>query len=232
MKKILVVEDDAQVISFINKGLTEGGFEVTAVLDGNTGMEMFRQHPFDLIILDIMMPGLNGLELCTEIRKVNKIIPILFLTALGTPENVALGLGIGADDYLIKPFKFVELLARVKSLLRRAELTEHINFTGDVFEVIEVSNLVINDKTKQVHRGGKEISLTATEYRLLHFFVENKDRVMARVELLDAVWGVNFDMGTNVVDVYVNYLRNKIDKGFDQKLLHTVVGMGYVLKEV
>jgi two-component system, OmpR family, copper resistance phosphate regulon response regulator CusR len=230
MKKILVVEDEAQVISFIKKGLTEEGFEVSAVLDGNAGLEMFRQHHFDLIILDIMMPGMNGLEVCSEIRKANKILPILFLTALGTPENVALGLGMGADDYLVKPFKFIELLARVKSLLRRTELTEQQHVT-EINEIVKVNDLLINDKTKQVFRGGKDISLTATEYRLLHFFVENKDRVLSRVELLDAVWGVNFDMGTNVVDVYVNYLRNKVDKGFDQKLLHTVIGMGYVLKE-
>jgi two-component system, OmpR family, copper resistance phosphate regulon response regulator CusR len=231
MKKILVVEDEAQVISFIKKGLTEEGFEVTAAMDGKTGLELFRNHTFDLIILDIMMPGMNGLEVCSEIRKENKVVPILFLTALGTPENVALGLGMGADDYLVKPFKFIELLARVKSLLRRMEITEHLQPVSEVSELIEVADLVINDKTKQVFRDGKEISLTATEYRLLHFFVENKNRVLSRIELLDAVWGVNFDMGTNVVDVYVNYLRNKVDKGYEQKLLHTVVGMGYVLKE-
>lgn len=231
MKKIILVEDEAHVVSFIKKGLSEEGFEVTVAFDGKTGIQLIRENDFDLIILDIMLPEKNGLEVCSEIRQTNKMVPILFLTALGTPENIVLGLETGADDYLVKPFKFIELVARIKTLLRRAEYSVSSEQDSMEEHMYRVADLTLNDYTKTVTREEETISLTTTEYRLLLYFLKNKNRVLSRVDILDEVWGVNFDLGTNVVDVYVNYLRKKIDSFSDQKLIHTVIGMGYVLKE-
>lgn len=233
MKKILLVEDEAHVVSFIKKGLTEEGFEVSVAFDGLTGLKLALENTFDLIILDIMLPEMNGLEVCKAIREENTDVPILFLTALGTPENIVLGLENGADDYLVKPFKFIELVARIKNLIRRmdgksSKATEKIGDDKDLFAFADVT---INDYTKTVTRAGEEISLTSTEYKLLLFFVKNKNKVLSRQEILEAVWGVDYDLGTNVVDVYVNYLRKKIDVISDDKIIHTVFGMGYVLKE-
>ncbi|HEY5748891.1 MAG TPA: response regulator transcription factor [Chryseolinea sp.] len=229
MKRILLIEDESSVVSFIKKGLSEEGYEVSVALDGNQGMQMAVTHDYDLIILDIMLPGKNGLELCRDIRAQNKKVALLFLTALGTAENIVLGLETGADDYLVKPFKFIELLARIKSLLRRTEPVQ----TPLVAEtnLFRIADLELNDFTKTVKRGELVISLTATEYRLLHMFLKNQRRVLSRMEILEQVWGVDFDMGTNVVDVYVNFLRKKLEVNQSPRLLHTVVGMGYVLKE-
>jgi len=229
MKKILLVEDESHVVSFIRKGLTEEGFEVSVALDGGTGLRMFHGGTFDVIILDIMLPDITGLEVCKAIREQDKLTPILFLTALGTAENVAIGLDSGADDYLVKPFKFIELVARIRTLLRRMELTTGMEAKEE--HIFRAGDLELNDDTKAVTRDGREISLTSTEYRLLHFLLRNKGRVVSRVDILEDVWGVNFDMGTNVVDVYVNYLRKKMDNGYDDKLIHTVIGMGYALRE-
>lgn len=230
MKKILLVEDEAHVVSFIKKGLTEEGFEVSVAFDGKTGLQMVKDAGFDLVVLDIMLPQMNGLEVCSEIRKFNTNIPVLFLTALGTSENIVLGLETGADDYLVKPFKFIELLARVKTLLRRTD--GNISNTTDPQEeyIYKIADLELNDYTKKVYRDEKEISLTSTEYKLLLYFMKHPNKVLSRLEILEDVWGVNFDLGTNVVDVYVNYLRKKIDFS-ENKLIHTVIGMGYVLKE-
>jgi two-component system copper resistance phosphate regulon response regulator CusR len=230
MKQILLVEDEANVVSFIKKGLTEDGYEVSVALDGNTGLKMALNFSYDLIILDVMLPGKNGLEVCSEIRRENTSVPILFLTALGTAENIVIGFDKGADDYLVKPFKFIELQARVKSLLRRVILPAGTIPVHDE-KVYTIDNLTLNDYTKTVKRGDEIISLTSTEYRLLLLFLNNKTRVLSRMDILEKVWDVNFNMGTNVVDVYVNYLRKKIDKDNGNKLIHTVVGMGYVLKE-
>ncbi|MBL7856827.1 MAG: response regulator transcription factor [Cyclobacteriaceae bacterium] len=230
MKKILVVEDESSVASFIKKGLTEEGYQVTIALDGITGLQIALTDSFDLIILDIMLPGMNGLEICRTVRQQNKTVPILFLTALGTSENVVIGLGTEADDYLVKPFKFIELLARIKSLLRRVDHTTLPKTASEVKEY-QFSNLVVNDYTKTVKRGDRVISLTSTEYRLLLLFLKNPKRVLSRIEILEHVWSINFDMNTNVVDVYVNYLRKKIERDNFPKLIHTVIGMGYVLKE-
>lgn len=230
MSKILLVEDEAHVVSFIKKGLSEEGFEVSVAFDGNTGLQLFNENKFDLIILDIMLPGMNGLELCKEIRKVNRAVPVLFLTALGTAENIVLGLETGADDYLVKPFKFIELVARVKTLLRRSENFNQDEESQDL-NVFKIANLTVNDTTKKVFLDENEVSLTSTEYRLLLFFIRNKDRVLSRMDILEEVWGVDFDLGTNVVDVYVNYLRKKLDNHSDNKLIHTVIGMGYVMRE-
>lgn len=233
MKKILLVEDEAHVVSFIKKGLSEEGFEVSVAFDGKTGLKLALENTFDLILLDIMLPEMNGLEVCKAIREENQAVPILFLTALGTPENIVLGLENGADDYLVKPFKFIELVARIKNLIRRMDgksvkKTESKYNDKDLFAFADVK---INDYTKTVTRSEEEISLTSTEYKLLLFFVKNKNKVLSRQEILEGVWGVDYDLGTNVVDVYVNYLRKKIDVKSEDKIIHTIFGMGYVLKE-
>lgn len=229
MKRILLVEDESSVVSFIKKGLAEEGYEVSVALDGTLGAQMAIAHNYDLIILDIMLPNKNGLEVCHEIRQHNKKVAILFLTALGTSENVVLGLETGADDYLVKPFKFIELLARVKSLLRRTEPVQMAQST-EIYHY-RIADLELDDFTKTVKRAGKVITLTSTEYRLLLMFLKNQRRVLSRAEILEQVWSVDFEMGTNVVDVYVNYLRKKTEANGQPKLIHTVIGMGYVMKE-
>jgi DNA-binding response OmpR family regulator len=231
MKKILLVEDEAHVVSFIKKGLSEEGFEVSVAFDGNAGLQMATEGNFDLIILDIMLPEMNGLEVCKGIRKTNTNIPVLFLTALGTSENIVMGLEIGADDYLVKPFKFIELIARVKTLLRRTD-NAPASIMPDIQQehIYKMADFEVNDYSKTVVRDEKLISLTTTEYKLLLYFIKHPNRVLSRIDILEEVWGVNFDLGTNVVDVYVNYLRKKVDFT-ENKLIHTVIGMGYVLKE-
>lgn len=230
MKKVLLVEDEVGVVSFIRKGLTEEGYEVSVALDGNSALQMALASHFDLIILDIMLPGLNGLQVCRAIRETNKKVAILILTALGTTENIIAGFESEADDYLTKPFKFVELLVRIKSLLRRTDSPPQAEQKAGE-EIYQYGDLTLNDYTKVVMRNGKLIQLTSTEYKLLLLLLKNPRRVFSRMEILEQVWSVNFDMGTNVVDVYINYLRKKIDKDHPNKLLHTVIGMGYVLKE-
>lgn len=229
MKKILLVEDDTRVCSFINKGLSENNFEVTLAMDGGIGLQLALNNQFDLLILDIMLPTINGLELCRLVRLQNTEVPILFLTAMGSTENVVIGLDSGADDYLVKPFKFIELLARIKTLMRRGGKTGETSRSDH--DIYQFADLVLDDTEKSVFRNENELSLTSTEFRLLLMFMKNPRKVLTRVDILHEVWGVNFDMGTNVVDVYVNYLRKKLDKYGDQKLIQTVIGMGYVLKE-
>ncbi|KQT22369.1 two-component system response regulator [Chryseobacterium sp. Leaf404] len=234
MKKIILIEDETSVVSFIKKGLQENGYEISVAFDGLTGTKLVKENDFDLVILDIMLPEMNGLEVCKEIRKTNKNVPILFLTALGTSENIVLGLESGGDDYLVKPFKFIELVARVKSLLRRSNGVSSSDFEDEDVQsghIYQFSDLSLNDYTKKVVRAGQEVTLTSTEFKLLLYFLSNPEKVISRAEILDAVWGVNYEMGTNVVDVYVNYLRKKVDTLEDNKLIHTVIGMGYVLKK-
>lgn len=223
--KILLVEDEPNVVSVLKRGLTHEEFELSVAPDGFVALEMIAAHTFSLIILDIMLPGINGLDLCKQIKKTHPQIPVIMLTALGSTENIVNGLDNGADDYMVKPFKIAELNARIRTLLRR--------FSGirQTEEVINVGNLKINLSAKAVTRGQQEITLTATEYRLLQFLARNKNRTLSRIDILENVWDIDFNMGTNVVDVYVNYLRKKIDKGFDTHLIHTVVGLGYMLKE-
>lgn len=227
--KILLVEDDPEVASFINKGLSESGYEVTVADDGEAGLRHALSGAFHLIILDVMLPGISGYDVCRDIRKHNKRVGILLLTALGNPENIVKGFEAEADDYLVKPFKFVELLARIKSLLRRYELTQQSATTEE--DVYRIGDLEVNDYRKTVSRSGQLIPVTSTEYKLLLLLIKNPGRVYSRGEILDAVWDVNFNMNTNVVDVYVNYLRKKIDRDKPNKLIHTMIGMGYVLKE-
>lgn len=230
MKQILLVEDENSVVTFIKTGLTEEGYEVSVALNGNSGLEMALAFKYDLIILDIMLPDKSGLEVCTEIRKQKTETPILFLTALGAAENVAFGLNAGADDYLVKPFKFIELNARINALLRRNNNVHTIKPARQE-AVYAMADLVVDDEAKTVKRNGVEISLTATEYRLLLVLIKNKGKVLSRIELLESAWDINFNMGTNVVDVYINYLRKKVDAETNNKLIQTVIGMGYVLKE-
>lgn len=223
--KILVIEDEQSVSSFIKKGLEEHGHEVTQAFDGSMGIRMASQNQYDLIILDIILPGINGLEVCQKLREQGDTqIPVLMLTALAATDDIVTGLDAGADDYLKKPFKFKELLARVRALTRRKNLATTSN-------QLSVADLQLDLDSKTVTRDNKPIKLTAREFNLLEYLIRNKGRVVSRVDILENVWEVNFDMGTNVIDVYVNYLRNKIDKHFSPKLIHTVVGMGYVLKE-
>lgn len=222
---LLIVEDEPSVISVISRGLTEEGFTVSVAPDGLIGKQMALENQFDLIILDIMLPGINGLELCKIIKEQKPTTPIIMLTALGTTENVVNGLDNGADDYLIKPFKFAELFARIRTLLRR------YGGSASLDQIITIADLQLNLSAKTVKRNQKDIILTATEYRLLEFMAKNKSKILSRIDILESVWDIDFNLGTNVVDVYVNYLRKKIDKNSEQKLIHTAVGMGYVLKE-
>ena len=230
MKKILLVEDEISVVSFIRSGLSEENYAVSVALDGTTGTNMALANEFDLIVLDIMLPDKNGLDICKELRANDIQTPILFLTALGTSENIALGLNTGADDYLVKPFKFIELSARIKALMRRSTIKNEV-VSESAQNIYTMGDLKINDDAKTVERGGVAISLTATEYRLLLTLMKNRGRVLSRMDLLESAWDINFDLGTNVVDVYINYLRKKLDSENKQKLIHTVIGMGYVLKE-
>lgn len=222
--RILLVEDEPSVAGLINKGLLEKGHDVTVAPDGSLGLELATAHSFDIMVFDIMLPNINGMELCRQLRQKNILTPILFLTALGTTENIVAGLNAGADDYLLKPFKFAELEARIKSLFRRAQLPMQED------EVIQIGNASVNLHSKIVTYKQEAVNLTSTEYRLLEYFIRNKNRVVSRIEILENVWGVDFNMGTNVVDVYVNYLRKKIDKDPAQKFIQTVIGMGYMLK--
>lgn len=223
--KVLLVEDEPGLVSVIVRGLTDAGMEVSVAADGNMGLEMALNHKFDLLILDIMLPGMNGIQICKEVRKQDDNVAILMLTALSSTENVVTGLNAGADDYLAKPFKFAELEARIRTLIRRSKKGDSPKTT------LAVAGLEIDTISKVVKRNGKNISLTATEYRLLEYFIKHQNMVLSRIQILENVWDIDFNMGTNVVDVYVNYLRKKIDNGYDVKLIHTVFGMGYMFKE-
>ena len=223
--RILVVEDEPDIASFLKKGLEENGYEVMVAYDGEIALRLLMNDPFDMVLLDIILPKINGTEVCKKLRQeLHFTKPIIMLTALGSTDDIVSGLDIGADDYLVKPIKFRELLARVKAHSRRME-------TKSNDSNIQLAGLEVNLTTKEVKRDGQPIKLTAKEFNLLTYLLKNKGRVVSRVDILENVWEVNFDIGTNVIDVYINYLRNKIDKGFNQKLLHTVVGMGYVMKQ-
>ena len=223
--KILVIEDEPAVVSFIQRGLMEAGHEVFVAMDGTSGLDMVRSTEADLILLDVMLPNMNGVELCRTVRAHKILTPIIMLTALGMTENVVQGLNSGADDYITKPFKFDELLARISAVNRRKGNTVPEN------SVLRMADLEVDTRSKEVKRNGAKIKLTATEFKLLEFMLRHAERVLSRSELLEYVWDIGFDMNTNVVDVYINYLRKKIDKGQSGKLIHTVVGMGYVLRE-
>jgi two-component system copper resistance phosphate regulon response regulator CusR len=221
--RVLLIEDEPSVASFIRKGLEEQSFNVDVAYDGQTGKQLVTQNDYDIVLLDIVIPHINGIELCRQIRESSNI-PIIMLTALGTTNDIVTGLDSGADDYLTKPFKFKELLARIRALVRRK---------GDINtnQLFSLADLEVDYKAKEVKRAGQKIKLTAREYFLLQYFIRNKGILLSRSDISENVWDSSIDPGSNIVDVYVNYLRNKIDKDFSKKLIHTVYGMGYVFKE-
>ncbi len=223
--KILVVEDEPKVASFVKRGLEENEFSCEIASDGLMGKRMFDAGDYDLIILDLNLPYKNGIELCKEIRSSDQKIPILMLTALGTTEDKLLGFDSGADDYLVKPFEFRELLARIRALLKRTSMAE----TGG--NILTLLDLNVNLNTYEVTRNGKKIDLTQKEFALLVYLLRNKGKVVSRMDIAENVWDINFDTGTNIIDVYVNFLRKKMDKDFSQKLIHTQTGVGYILKD-
>lgn len=221
--KILVVEDEPKVAAFLKQGLEEQNFEVDVVFEGQMGKRMALGNHYDIILLDVIMPYINGLELCKMIKTEKPNQPVLMLTALGTTEDKVTGLENGADDYLVKPFEFKELIARIKALTRRnTGISENAS-------TIKVADLELNLDKKTAERQGKTISLTAKEFALLEFFMRNKGKVLSRETIAEKVWDITFDTGTNVVDVYVNLLRKKIDRDFEIKLIHTRIGLGYML---
>ena len=224
--KILLVEDEPKVSAFIRRGLEEEGYEVAVAYDGPYGQRLALGQAFDLLILDVILPGLSGLEVLRAVRAQDQDLPVLMLTALGTTEDKLLGFDGGADDYLVKPFDFVELLARVRALTRRRS-----QGPGTKGNQLHLADLTVDTSAKTVARAGRPIKLTAREFNLLELLLRHQGRVLSRGEIAEHTWEESFDAGSNVIDVYVNYLRNKVDKGFDKKLIHTVVGMGYVMRE-
>lgn len=227
MKKILIVEDDRRIAQNISRSLQDEGYATEIVYEGYNGRQVALQQAFDLIILDINLPGLNGFEICRNVREAKPHLPIIMLTALGEIEDKLEGLGLGADDYLVKPFDLRELNARIAACFRRAELVSMP--TQD--ELWQVADLVMNLTTKEVRRHNTSVELTAKEFALLEYLIRNRGRVVSKMDLAEQVWNLNFDPGTNVVEVYINYLRKKIDRDFEPKLIHTRPGLGYVLKE-
>lgn len=226
--EILLVEDDSALVSLIRRGLSELDFNISVALNGLTGLDMALSGDYDLIILDIMLPGMDGLKVCRNIRLQKKHVPILILSALDQPEDIVDGFKNDADDYLTKPFNMEELKARVSRFSRKISQISPPEET----ENLQFSDLTLDYHSKIAQRQHINIALTATEFRLLEFLMKNPKKVVSRMDILENVWGMDFNLSTNVVDVYINYLRNKIDKGYEKKLLHTVVGMGYVLKEI
>lgn len=224
--KILVVEDEQKVAEFIKKGLEENSYKVDTAQDGMIAKHLAFANQYDLIILDVIIPKLNGIELARELRQHKIATPILMLTALGKTDDKITGFDSGADDYLTKPFEFRELLARIKALTKRTS-----NDSQSVIRTLAISDLEMNLDSHTVMRAGQKVDLTAKEFALLEYFIRNKGKAISRTEIAEKVWGINFDTGTNVIDVYVNFLRKKVDKSFEKKLIHTLIGMGYIMKD-
>jgi two-component system, OmpR family, copper resistance phosphate regulon response regulator CusR len=225
-RKILIVEDEQKIADTLKFGLTENGYFVEVAYDGNIGYRLFQSHTYNLVLLDINVPGINGYELSKLIRAENEHIPIIMLTALSSLNDKVEGYDSGADDYLVKPFEFKELLLKIRVLLKRT-MDQNVA-TGTVLKAVD---LEMNLDSKEVKRGDTVINLTAKEFQLLEYLMQNKNRVVSRADLAINVWDIDFDTNTNVIDVYINYLRNKVDKPFEKKLIQTHVGMGYILKE-
>ena len=223
--KLLVVEDEPKVASFLKQGLEEEGFDVDKVHDGESGEKLALKNNYNVILLDVLMPGMTGIELCRRIRTIKPSVPVLMLTALGSTSDKLSGFDAGSDDYLVKPFEFKELVARVKALAKRGSTSEQLH------SKLKVADIELDLDKKVAIREERSIDLTAKEFALLEFFMRNQGRVVSRAEIAANVWDITFDTGTNVVDVYVNILRKKIDKDFDVKYIHTRIGMGYMFAE-
>jgi heavy metal response regulator len=221
--KILVIEDEKKVANFIKRGLEEEKYEVDTANDGETGLHLAAEGTYGLVVLDVMLPKRDGMSVVKELRSKKVMVPVLMLTAKDSLDDIVSGLNSGSDDYLTKPFAFAELLARVRALLRRTELERGAE--------IRFADLRLDPVTHKVWRKEKEIDLTAKEYALLEFFMRNPNQVLTRTTIAENVWDYVFDSFTNIIDVYVNYLRKKVDRDADKKLIHTVRGLGYILKE-
>lgn len=226
MQTILIVEDEKRVADLLKIGLEENGYQTMVAYDGAMGLRLFQSNSFQLVISDIILPKLDSFELCKEIRKVNERIPILMLTALGSADDKLEGFDAGADDYMVKPFDFRELNARVKVLLKRNAET-----VVRPPEQITYADLSVNLNLREVTRNNIAIKLSPKEYNLLLYMLENAEKVITRVEIAEKVWNTHFDTGTNFIDVYINYLRKKIDKDFGKKLIHTKPGVGFILSD-
>ncbi len=227
MSQILLVEDEQRIADLTKRGLEEAGFDVMVALEGHTGKEFAIANARELIIMDIILPDINGLDLCREIRSLKPNIPIIMLTALGTTDDKVEGFDAGADDYLVKPFELRELVVRARALLKRSSAA-----TNNPGFLLGYGDIEMNLHTKIVKRAGEEIELTPKELKLLEFMLRNPERVLSRSEIAENVWQTTFDTGTNFIDVYINYLRKKIDKDFPTKLIHTKPGLGFILKKV
>ena len=225
---ILVIEDEQKVAAFLKNGLEEQGYTVDVAYDAYTGENLATNKKYEILLLDVIIPGMNGLQLCKKLKAALPAMPILMLTALGTTDDKVTGFDAGADDYLVKPFEFKELLARIRALVKRPQAVV-IEKSGE--DVLAVADLQLDRAKKVAIRGGKQIALTAKEFALLEYLMRNKGRVLSRPDIAEKVWEVTFDTGTNVVEVYVNILRKKIDKDFPVKLIHTRIGLGYVMQE-
>ena len=223
---ILLVEDEKKLADTIQAGLGEHDYDVTIAYNGLDGKKLFLDNAYDLIILDINLPFVNGYELCKLIRETDERVPIILLTAMNFTDNKIEGFELGADDYITKPFEFRELVARIKALLRRSDL----RVDAEEEKQLQIADLVMNLDSKEVRRSEKKIALTAKEFQLLEYLLRNKEKVVSRTDIAKNVWEIDFDTQTNVIDVYVNFLRKKLDKDFEPKLIHTQVGMGYILK--
>jgi DNA-binding response OmpR family regulator len=224
--KLLVIEDEQKVAAFLKEGLEEQGYDVNLAYDGYTGEKLALANTYQIILLDVIIPVVNGLELCKKLKAAKPTTPILMLTALGTTDDKVTGLDAGADDYLQKPFEFKELLARIKALTRRAR-----HDAEEKTNMLTVGDLRLDLDKKVALRGDRTIALTAKEFALLEYLMRNKGRVLSRPDIAEKVWEVTFDTGTNVVEVYMNILRKKVDRDFPTKLLHTRIGLGYVVQE-
>ena len=220
MAKILILEDESRVAGLLKRGLEESEHYVEVADTLSKGMNLFENETFDIIVSDVMLPDGNGFEFCRKIREKNETIPILILTALGTTDDKLEGFDSGANDYMVKPFDFRELDARINILLKR--------YATPSSDIIEYADLRIDTRKKSVFRGDVHIVLTPKEYNLLLFFIQNPERVIPRTEIAEKVWDTHFDTGTNFIDVYINYLRKKVDKNFNAKLIHTKPGMGFI----
>ena len=223
--KVLIVEDEPKLAGFVKKGLEEQAWEVDVAYDGQMGSSLALSNPYDVIILDVNLPKVNGFQLAALLRNENIRTPILMLTALGTLGDKLAGFDAGADDYLVKPFEFQELIVRLRALQKRN------SESGTVSNLLKIADLELDLNERIARRAGHRIELTAKEFGLLEYFMRNRGRVVSRVDIAEKVWDIHFDTGTNTIDVYVNFLRKKIDRDFPQKLIHTVVGMGYIMKD-